>query len=115
MSKGLERQTSHHRSTDFQGLSPSLSNREKGSEKGNAVPADTRNGANQNVKAGAFDAGKRPAPSRLSIAFELRSLARELRRGPGPLRASPEAILSTKDEVAGRLFQIAKLLEARNV
>jgi hypothetical protein len=84
-------------------------------EKENAVPAGPRNGAKQDVKALAFSANPCPRGERLSIASELRELARELRRGPGPLRSNPEALLSAKHEIAGRLSQLAKRVEAANV
>ncbi|GLI95026.1 hypothetical protein LMG27198_40180 [Methylocystis echinoides] len=84
-------------------------------EKENAAPAGPRNGAKHNEKAFAFDANPCPRGERLSIASELRDLARALRRGPGPLRADPETVLSAKHEVAGRLCQLAKRLEAANV
>lgn len=85
------------------------------SQKENAVPAGPRNGAKHIEKADAFDANPCLSASRLSIASELRQLARALRRGPGPLRADPEAILLAKDEIAGRLCQLAKRMEAANV
>jgi len=63
------------------------------------------------VKASAFDTADCRARHPLSIAFELRSLTRDLRRLPDPMRASPEAIFLAKDEIAGRIFQIAAALE----
>jgi hypothetical protein len=79
-------------------------------QKETAAPAGPRNGGKYRGNNVAIATSRRRAS--LSIAAELRGLARDLRRIRDPMRASPEAVFAARNEIAGRMFALAAEMEA---
>ena len=97
---------------ESKGVSPTLPKPGGPPEKQTAAPAGPRSGGKSKKKAVAFREGKCRSAESPSTAFELRQIARDVRRIHDPMRSNPEAVLVAKDAIAARLNRLADVMEA---